>query len=1082
MTGPFFSSVGLDEHKWATLTDILDRFEQAWRADSCPDLASFVPAENGELQLCVLFELVRVDQEYRWRTRAEKPLEAYIQQWPQLRDDPDIITELLTSECFTRCFEDVPPTEDEIFARFPHIARRIDLVKVAEEACEDGIDGGPTLAPAMQSTIVNGSPRHFPCGQSFGRYRIDSLLGTGSMGVVYRAYDPNLERDVALKIPQWSDSRLIDRFVQEARLAARIRHPNICPVFDVDQIDGVHYITMALIDGPTLAEHLETHESTVDEAVELVHKIALALQPVHAQNIVHRDLKPSNIMLDHDGQPLLMDFGLARATEIDSSLGTASGSAHSCAVDSSASESLIGTPAYMSPEQVRRQPIDQRSDVYSLGILFYRLLTGKLPFRGTVEHVLQNILDVSPTRPRELRGTIPEQLESICLKAMAKDADDRYQTAGELANALDHYHHPASHKRVKGGLAVLATLVLGAAATLLYFKTGSGTLELDVPPGTVVVIDGKSTRAGFDHLEIRLAVGRHQLEATWEGASISAGIVTVRWRGDRAKRVITLPLGRIAMGWHRDGYDLGRSYHYPFSSNPRTSNNLEQVRWHPEKERGSIDHVRTADLDGNGTIEIVARIGDNVVVYDNAGKELWWRQPTVDAQLAIPRGYHGATAGIELVDLDHDGTLEVVTLASALGPDKWIHSSPIRALAYRSDGTDVTLTTIFEDVVEANGNPQCCFDFNADGLIDIVLAVAAYQHPHAVCVYDTATHKRLFMESFADQPCVAGIGDVNGDGKPELFLLQEWDSHVDEPVGDYDADHCYAVLFDLAGKRLWKQTYTTSLDGCLADLDGDGVLDIILIHRSSDESGQPGALHILNPDTGTPRLSYRGLGRRFYRHWSIADINNDGHKEVILGDGTNVQIIDANATPIHQVPLPETRVLATNDLNGDGFIEVIAYHDFQLLVLDHELHEIARHDFAGEVRDVIVTDIDNDGTNELLVLAGAAGNVRLEVLHFAPLSKSDVSFTLPENVASVFLEQLRSRGLPAALTHVRDGDRETVRKKLEQSGVPALAPTPSMRVIRHESGRASVVADGPQKIELDMYFDRGRWWVHTVTF
>ncbi len=631
MTGQFFSSAGLDNRNWATLAEILERFERAWQADSCTNMARFVPAENGYLHLCVLFELIRVDQEYRWRVHEGKPLEAYLQQWPQLRHKPDIVAELLKSECLTRLFEDVPPTEEELLARFPHISKQIDLATLAAEVQEEGTNGGPTLGPSVHSTVANGGSTPLACGQRFGRYRIDEVLGSGSMGVVYRAHDPNLDRDVALKIPQWSDTRLADRFVREARLAAKIQHPNICPVFDVDQIDGVPYIAMALVDGPTLADLLKSRSFTPDETVELVRNVALALKSVHAQHIVHRDLKPSNIMLDGGGQLLLMDFGLARATAFDTRLETAGATAHCREVDASSHESLIGTPAYMSPEQVKRQPVDARSDIYSLGVLFYQLLTGKLPFQGSVDCVLRNILDSPPTKPRQVRPSVPEQLEFICLKAMAKVADDRYQRAEELEEVLDQYLHRADQTRWKTWLGVFAVLLLAAASMLLYFKTGSGMLALEVPPGAIVVVDGKSIRAGSGHLTIRLTVGRHYLKVTRTGASIGPIRIDVHWRGDRIRKVVSLPPSRIATGWHRDGYDLGRTYYYPFPSNRLTSNRLERVRWQPEKQRGPVGHVRTGDLDGDGTMEIVARIGDNVVAYDRMGKERWRRKPTADA-------------------------------------------------------------------------------------------------------------------------------------------------------------------------------------------------------------------------------------------------------------------------------------------------------------------------------------------------------------------------------------------------------------------------------------------------------------------
>src|SRR5262249_15635325 len=215
-----------------------------------------------------------------------------------------------------------------------------------------------------------------PVPEQFGRYRILKLLGGGAMGRVYLAHDTQLDRRVALKIPYIRPDdgpEILTRFYREARSAATLRHPHICPVYDVGESDGTPYLTMAFIDGPTLGEVLRRQGPMKQaDAARMVHKLAGALEEAHAHGVIHRDLKPSNVMIDKRGEPVVMDFGLALRTDQDARL-TSPGS-------------VLGTPAYMPPEQVKGdlKTMGPGCDIYSLGVILYELLTGHLPFRGTM--------------------------------------------------------------------------------------------------------------------------------------------------------------------------------------------------------------------------------------------------------------------------------------------------------------------------------------------------------------------------------------------------------------------------------------------------------------------------------------------------------------------------------------------------------------------------------------------------------------------------------------------------------------------------------------------------------------------------
>src|SRR5262245_26109315 len=276
--------------------------------------------------------------------------------------------------------------------------------------------GGPADTHASRPAAPGDDP--FPSlPAEFGRYRVLRLLGKGGMGAVYLAEDSQLGRRVALKLPSFAagaSAERVERFLREARAAAALHHPHICTLYDAGQQGGRPYLTMAYLEGRPLAEAIDPDRPMPQrQAAALARKIAEALAHAHERGVVHRDLKPANVMLTAAGEPVVMDFGLAK--RLDEADGREAKLTRVGAVR--------GTPEYMAPEQVRGETdrIGPHTDIYALGVLLFELLTGQPPYQGQVGLVMGQILAAPVPSIRELRPDVDERLEAICRGALAKE-------------------------------------------------------------------------------------------------------------------------------------------------------------------------------------------------------------------------------------------------------------------------------------------------------------------------------------------------------------------------------------------------------------------------------------------------------------------------------------------------------------------------------------------------------------------------------------------------------------------------------------------------------------------------------------
>jgi serine/threonine protein kinase len=551
----------LSDDKRQVLETWLVEFDLSWDEGRLAFWIRRLPPEGDCLRRPALIEMVKIDLERRWQQGQRAKLEGYLKALPELGALDRLPADLLLAEYESRRQCGAPADLAEFARRFPRQAdelRRL-VEQTPDEAAratrqpghestrpgDHEADAGGSAWPALPvaqpagrvtpdiPTPVSGWParRPTPLPKRLGRYRIVRELGRGAMGTVYLAQDPQLDRLVAIKVPQFTATdgpEVRQRFLSEARAAATIEHPNVCPVYDVGEIDGIPYLTMAYLQGQPLARLLERPTPLPERQVAvLVRQLALALQSAHQRGIIHRDLKPSNIMINQRGEPVILDFGLARRLSQEARL-TQSGQP-------------LGTPAYMSPEQVAGavRAMGPGCDIYALGVILYQLLTGRLPFEGPMAEVLGQIVTRQPEPPSKHRPDLDPRLEAICLKALSKGIADRHASMQDLGAALADYllgDHPPAVLRIEPnppgpgsstppaplrrkprwlGLAAAGAAAVILLASVLLWRTPSlGTIRIELagPSAEVEVqVDGEPIEKASLDEPLRLPPGKHHL-------------------------------------------------------------------------------------------------------------------------------------------------------------------------------------------------------------------------------------------------------------------------------------------------------------------------------------------------------------------------------------------------------------------------------------------------------------------------------------------------------------------------------------------------------------------------------------------
>jgi serine/threonine protein kinase len=388
------------------------------------------------------------------------------------------------------------------------------------------------------------------------------------MGTVYLAFDTRLQREVALKIPHLSanaKTHLIERFLRESRAGSQVHHPNICPIYDVDSNEGIYYLTMAFIRGPSLAAFSMDNEISPREAVTLVEKIARALNALHKAGVLHRDIKPSNILLDPSGEPLLTDFGLAGHIERDDSV-DANDLPDERFLERGGSltqtGTIIGTRHYMAPELLRGELASVQSDIYSLGVVLCELLSGARAISSGESSGHETVEMVEIPKQKYLRPEVDKDLTEICSKALCADPHQRYASAEELAEAMHGYlsadAFPSKQPPRRWMVWRLAIAILAlSAGILLFLKTGQGTLEIHVDESDIkVIVDQKEVELSGNSTTLELSIGSHHVEAVRDGCDPYSETVVLNWRGGTATIEIR-PKNKYITRWIGTEKDLG---------------------------------------------------------------------------------------------------------------------------------------------------------------------------------------------------------------------------------------------------------------------------------------------------------------------------------------------------------------------------------------------------------------------------------------------------------------------------------------------------------------------------------------------
>lgn len=783
---------------------LCDQFESEWQAGHRPSIAEYLGERRGEA-----------------RRR--------------------LFRELLLS--ISELSPDAMPSAVDLRAHFPDMIGTISEVYRLNDETRLALNDS-TFQPdeSFEGDSLGDPP------DALGRYRLVRPLGQGSMGTVYLAIDNTLQRQVALKLPRFDrmdgSSELVARFYREARTMAAISHRNLCTIHDVSQINGFHCLTMEFVDGQPLSQVL-SREGRLEpqRAARLIRAVCRGIQLAHNAGVVHRDIKPSNIMIDADGQPVLTDFGLARRLAESPLRSQLKSSDPHSAMDQSSDSTLtlagviVGTPGYMAPEQAdetRTDGVGPHSDVYSLGVVLYHMLTGRVPFTGTVSEVLKAIRHEAPALPSEHCPGIDPRLERLCLTALEKDPAHRFATAADFASGLDDWLSsteatPARHSSLVR-LGVAAGLLVVVAFIVQSLRIPSGSDKEDRPSTTVppIVVTPPATPL-IDSAQL-FELGTQE-DAAFADIDLDddLDLIIVGRKENPGRILLNSGDGRFRETPHRLG--IGRSLAV-----------------------GDLDNDGDPDaIVAGGTSPDTVWLNDGHGVFASNGQQL-------DA---------GHTQHVSLGDLDGDGDLDAFVAVSV--------AAPMHNRVYLNDGTG-TFTRTGQLLGENWTIESTLADVDGDGDLDAITANLQSQ-PDAIWLNDGSGE---FIESEQQFPAAStatlAAADLDNDGDTDLLFAgraagtEVW---TNDGLGNF-----------VNSRQTFNLAAASGLS--LVDLDDDGDLDVIAANRGLSDTNQT--------EVGAPNAVWWNNGRgQFTSSWqfgedatngiAIGDIDADGDSDLFELNG-----------------------------------------------------------------------------------------------------------------------------------------------------------------------------------------------------
>lgn len=758
-------------------------------------------------------------------------------------------------------------------------------------------------------------------GKTLGNYRIVERIGRGGMATVYKAYQPALERYVAVKVihePLAADDEMfLKRFQREAKAVAALRHPDIVQVFDFGTQDDVSYMVMEYLEGTTLKAELNVlaekgQTMPLEEVQRIFRAVASALEHAHRQGMVHRDIKPANVMLTTRGDVILTDFGIAKI--VGGTQYTATGA-------------VTGTPAYMSPEQGQGERGDERSDIYALGVVLYEMVTGRVPYDADtpLAVILKHISAPLPL-PRQLNPAVPEAVEQVILKALAKAPDDRYQTVAQMTGALEAALAGEAVSVRERPPEVAVTPSAPPRRAVPWMPIGLGLLAAAVAivavGGIALLAPRRPTPTPALPPTVTVSV---MLPTATETATPTAATPATPTSAPSPTAGPTPPLAAVTVKWTYTAPDAVWSLD----------------AWG--------DGLAAGDLNDDSIPDVVFGTEAGYVVSVNGadGAELWSYRITAQTD---------ALVNADVVDVDDDGVLDVV------GTGKGDSTSQGRAIICALDRNGTQKWQAQGDYEEAVD--LAYGDIDGDGDTDVVASVGTYSWGGGqVILIDGATGTRVWSQSLGSGHAM-GIDaqDVDDDGDMEV-AVENYDNKVflldgatgsilwsrpkgwygrDVIIEDVDDDGTFEVVsgaggvtsYDSEGDQEWVGPEREGGNISSGDVNGDGQTEVVF------SDGFAGETYVLDGRTGEALWSRTRSGAH-----AVGDIDGDGVDDIVVGTVRlwgieppySVDAVDGSNNPLWSYPLDflnqDRFGLVTVNLDSDPALEVLVATGTQLLAL-----------------------------------------------------------------------------------------------------------------------------------------------------